>query len=116
MSKLDDLTLGELKEAAALLSCGNAPKSHSMRIGDKVFMRTVTYHYTGRITAITDSDIKLADAAWIADSSRYAAAVANGFGEFAEIEAYPEGVEILVSRGAIIDVVPWQHDLPTKTR
>ena len=78
------------------------------RVGDVVFVRTVTYHYTGRISAIYAGEIVLEDAAWIADSGRFGTALATG--ELSEIEPYPGSV--VVSRGAIVDVSPWAHPLP----
>ena len=78
------------------------------RIGDKVFIRTVTYHYTGRIAAIYAGEIVLDDAAWIADSGRFGTALATG--ELSEVEPYPGSVTL--SRGAIVDVSPWAHPLP----
>ena len=78
------------------------------RVGDVVFVRTVTYHYTGRISAIYAGEIVLEDAAWIADSGRFGAALATG--ELSEVEPYPGSV--IVSRGAIVDVSAWAHPLP----
>jgi len=78
------------------------------RVGDVVFVRTVTYHYTGRISALYSGEIVLEDAAWIADSGRFGAALATG--ELNEVEPYPGSV--VVSRGAIVDVSAWVHPLP----
>ncbi len=99
----------ELSELKAFL--GNAPThspSHSLRMGEAVFIRTVTHHYTGRITAITDSDIVLEDAAWIAEDGRFYNALRDG--KLSEVEPYPHGC--IVSRGALLDVSPWKHELP----
>lgn len=82
--------------------------SSPIRVGQAVFVRTVTFHYTGRIVAVTKDEIVLSDAAWIADSGRWANALATG--QLNEVEPYPGVVSI--GRSAIIDVSPWKHALP----
>ena len=86
----------------------NGGKSHSLVIGQAYLIRTVTMHYTGRVVTITDSDVWLEDAAWIADTGRYADSLLSG--ELSEVEPYPQGVA--VSRGVIVDFAPWPHKLP----
>jgi hypothetical protein len=77
-------------------------------VGCKVFIRTVTMHYTGRIVALTESVIVLADAAWIADSGRFHDALRTG--KLSEVEPFLNSV--YVARGALVDVTMWDHDLP----
>lgn len=79
-----------------------------MKKGDKVFVRSVTNFYTGEIVKISKSWIELRDAAWIADTGRFSDALKNG--TLNEVEPYPSGV--VLSRGAIVDVSPWLHNLP----
>lgn len=109
MSIIDvsDLTLLPPIAPPPVPSSGSLPAS-PYHVGDAVFVRTVTYHYTGRISAIYPGEIVLADAAWIADSGRFHAALATG--TLAEVEPYP--AEVGISRGAIVDVSPWAHPLP----
>jgi hypothetical protein len=83
-----------------------------MEPGRAVIIRTVTYHYTGRITEIKDGFVTLEDAAWIADSGRWAAALTTG--NLSEVEPFPGNVA--VSLAAIVDVSPWMHQLPRETR
>jgi hypothetical protein len=83
--------------------------------GQKVFIRTVTNYFTGRVVAQSEVDprfLELEDAAWIAETGRFAEALESG--EFSEVEPYPEGV--LVAIGGIIDISPWPHDLPRSKR
>lgn len=115
---LDDLTLREIREIQALfppvatptlaVSASSGLAAHPYAIGDAVFVRTVTYHYTGRIVAIYPGEIVLADAAWIADSGRWSVALATG--TLSEVEPYP--AEVVISRGAVVDVSRWLHPLP----
>ena len=76
--------------------------------GASVFVRTVTHHYTGRVVAVADGWIELEDAAWIADSGRWAEALATG--NLLEVEPFPG--PCLVGVGAVVDVSPWNHQLP----
>ena len=86
----------------------NSGKSHSFEIGKAYLIRTVTMHYTGRVVAVTDSDVLLDDAAWIADTGRFADCLASG--ELSEIEPYPG--RVTVCRGAMVDFCEWKHPLP----
>lgn len=71
------------------------------QIGGNYFIRTVTHSITGRVTAVTSTEIVVVDAAWIADTGRYMNAIETS--EFAEVEPYPRGQEVIVGRGALID-------------
>ena len=112
---MESLTLGQIRAIQALAFGVPSPVVHGpspYNIGDAVFIRTVTYHYTGRISAIYPGEIVLADAAWIADSGRFHVALATG--TLSEVEPYPAGV--VISRGAIVDVSPWAHPLPRSAK
>ena len=82
--------------------------NHSFVLGQAYLIRTVTYFYTGRLVAVTDADLVLEDAAWIADTGRFATALQTGV--LNEVEPYPSSV--IVGRGAIVDVCEWLHALP----
>jgi len=84
-----------------------APKSH-LQIGKSVLIRTVTHYHVGRITWLSDDEVVLEDAAWIADTGRFYTALEKG--AFSEVEPFMDGVTI--NRRAIIDVAPWKHALP----
>lgn len=76
-------------------------------IGKKVLVRTVTNYYTGLLESCTDY-LHLKDAAWIADTGRFATALATG--KFSEVEPYP--ADCWVAAGSVIDISEWSHDLP----
>ena len=82
--------------------------SYSFEVGKAYLIRTVTMHYTGRVIRVTDTDVVLGDAAWIADTGRYADSLKSG--SLSEIEPYPD--RVCVSRGAIVDFCEWAHELP----
>lgn len=81
-------------------------------VGKAYFIRTVTYHFTGRVTAVVGNFLILSEAAWIADSGRYATALAAGSKVLAEVEPVPDGT--MINTSAITDASPWNHELPTK--
>ena len=74
-------------------------------IGAEVFIKTVTYHYTGRIVDVVDGFVFLEDVAWIADSGR--------FTEFMKEEKEPQSLEaelygdriVKINIGSITEVV-----------
>jgi hypothetical protein len=116
---IESLTLGQIRAIQALAfgvpAAASPPPilASPYHVGDSVFVRTVTYHYTGRISAIYPGEIVLADAAWIADSGRFHVALATG--TLSEVEPYPErggNGSVILNRGAIVDVSPWTHPLP----
>ena len=80
--------------------------------GQAVFIRTVGYHYTGRVVEVGEQFVVLDEAAWIAESGRWAAALAKG--ALDEGEPYPGPVAVLIA--SILDVSPWNHPLPREQR
>jgi hypothetical protein len=79
--------------------------------GDAICIRTVThYHvgvYDGEVMLKRSPFLALSQAAWVADTGRFAQFLATGVGN--EIE--PFGGPCLVGPGAIIDICPWRHPL-----
>ena len=104
---IEELTIGQAKELSSLFGNSHA-STHSFELDKCYLIRTVTMMYTGRLIAVTDSDLALEEAAWIADSGRYANALATG--ELNEVEPYPN--QVIVSRAAIVDAAIWAHQLP----
>lgn len=76
-------------------------------VGDKLFIRTVTYHIVGEVTSREGDWLALKDAAWVADSGLFSDALAKG--TLNEVE--PVG-EAFVNLGSATDVFPWSHELP----
>lgn len=114
MTELDKLTIGEAKQLAALFCPGTPATTQSkrlpMKVGSAVFIRGVTMAYTGRVVAWTDAEVELAEAAWIADTGRFAQAMAKG--GFSEVEPYPSGETVIVNRDAVSDWRVISFDLP----
>lgn len=118
LSNIDDLTLAQIKQLATNPLTANAsprgPTPVLLSPGRKVFIRTVTLFFTGEIAAVTEREIALRSAAWIADTGRFADFLKNGPAPDCEIEPYPDGV--VINREVIIAVSPWLHELPRTQR
>ena len=80
-------------------------------VGQKLFIRTVTYHMTGRVVKRMGAFIQLEEASWIADSGRFSDAIKNG--ELDEVE--PVGTA-WVNLSSVVDFFPWKHELPTEQK
>lgn len=83
-------------------------------LGKNYFIRTVTHHLVGTLIEVTAKELWLKDVSWIADDGRFMQAIANG--DVKEVEPFPDGEEIPVGRGALIDAVIWHHELPRKQK
>src|SRR5579862_7471169 len=78
-------------------------------VGANYFIRSVTMYYTGRLIAVTEHELVLEDASWIASTGRFADAFKQG--AFDEVEPFPDG-EVIIGRGAIVDACQWPRELP----
>ena len=104
------LTLDELKNLIGEKSSGGL--SHSFEVGKKYLIRTVTFFYTGRLESITDSDLVLSTAAWIADTGRFNECLK--IGKLNEVEPFVNNV--IIPRGVIVDATEWAHQLPESVK
>lgn len=80
-------------------------------VGSAVFIRTVTYHGTGRVVGIVEGFIELDVSAWIADSGRFMNALKDG--ELNEVEPTDR---MWVSIASIVDFFEWKHELPKEQK
>ena len=80
-------------------------------VGKKFFIRTVTYHFVGKVVKVFGSILKLEGSSWVADSGRFAQAIKDG--ELSEVE--PLG-EWYVNLQTATDFGVWNHDLPTEQK
>ena len=63
---------------------------------------------TGKLVAVTNQELVLEDAAWIADTGRFSECLTKG--TFNEIEPFPN--KIIIGRGSVIDATEFTHSLP----
>ena len=98
---IEDLTVGQARELAKQF--GQPAQDNSFWvIGKPYLIRTVTMIDTGTLVAVTEHEIILRDAAWIADTGRFSAALDSC--DFSEVEPFPEGL-VAIGRGSIIESV-----------
>jgi hypothetical protein len=100
--KIDDLTIGEAKQLAAMFAAKPTSDDSAWEIGKNYLIRTVTMIDTGRLVAVTPNELVIEDAAWIADTGRFAEALTSL--SFNEVEPFPEG-RVVIGRGSLIDAV-----------
>jgi hypothetical protein len=111
---IEDLTIKQARELAAMFggaTTGSRPHT-ALQIGGNVIIRTVTHYYTGRVINITDLEVVLDDAAWIADTGRWSEALSSGV--LSEVEPYPG--QCCVMLGAMIDHSNWPYPLPREKK
>ena len=107
------MEVSELVEAMKLLRGNKKADDSHWKVAKPYFIRTVTHHYTGKLTKVTAKEIVLTDCAWIADDGRFATALEKG--EFNEVEPFPEG-DVIVGRGAILDAHVIRFGLPREQK
>lgn len=110
---LDDLTYGEIKE---LLKQFNVAPSdnHKYEIGRNYLIRTVAMCQVGKLKAVTDKELILSNASWIADTGRFNECLIEGAKIFNDVEPFNPKHDVIVGRGALIDAQIWDFDLPTE--
>lgn len=109
---MEDLTLSEIKKIKSMFC--DTDYNHPYKVGKNYFIRTVTYHITGKLLQVTQHELVLTNAAWIADSGRFMNFLKDGTPS--EVEPFPDGAEVIVGRGAVIDAVEWTHALPREQK
>ena len=105
--KLDELTLGQIRELKTLFSGDLQPQRFPINVGENYFIRTVTMYYTGRVKAVNGDVIVLEKAAWIADTGRFYDFLKTG--EASEVEPFIDDVNI--PAGSVVDWTKWSHAL-----
>lgn len=82
------------------------------KMGKCYFIRTVTMHLVGRLEVLTNKELLLSEASWIADSGRFHDFLKNG--TLNEVEPFVNPV--IVNRDCIIDATIWDHELPKEQK
>ena len=78
------------------------------KLQKKYFIRTVTMHLIGKLKFVSDKELVLSSASWVADSGKFHNALKNG--KLEEVEPFVN--DVIVNRASIIDATVWDHDLP----
>ena len=90
-----------LQDLQVLLSGKVQESGYEMYLGKKVFIRSVTHHYTGLVTKVSAMTMLIEKAAWIASDGRFNEAMRD-VSKFDEVEMYEKPVSI--GLGAILDI------------
>jgi hypothetical protein len=103
-SQIDNLTIGEAREIATMFQSNTSKQQteHPFEIGANYLIRTLSMIDTGRLVAVYPTEIVIEDAAWIADTGRFASALKTC--EFGEVEPFPDGY-VIIGRSSIVDMV-----------
>lgn len=98
-----EISIEELKGLVSAKSCEHKQSNCPWNIGKNYFIRTVTHHHTGKLVCVTDTELVLENAAWIADDGRLTDSLKSG--DFNEVEMFPVGSRVIIGRGSLIDAV-----------
>lgn len=109
---LNKLSLEKLKEEISKIEKSKekatTKKVDVWSIGKNYCIRTVTMIQVGKLLEVTDKELVLGGAAWVADTGRWADFLKSG--TVKEVEPFPDG-HTIVGRGAIVDACEWKHGL-----
>jgi hypothetical protein len=83
---------------------------HDFDIGENYIIRTVTMIYTGKLLKVGRHELVMTDVSWIPETGRYMQFVSDGIVN--ECEPYPDGVKVIIGRGALLDAVVLNKPLP----
>jgi len=77
-------------------------------IGKNYLIRTVTMIQLGKLKRVTDKELVLSDACWVADTGRFTQALEKG--TLNEVEMFQR--DVIIGRGGLIDATEWLCELP----
>ena len=103
---IENLTIAEARELHNLFGAGtesNIAVQTAFQIGENYLIRTVSMTNTGKVVSVSEHEVVLEQAAWVADTGRFSAAIESCV--FSEVEPFPDGKQVIVGRSAIIDAV-----------
>jgi len=100
----------EVKELEKAKTKVRQKEGSPWQIGENYIIRTVTMIQVGKLVDVTEKELVLESASWIADTGRFNDFLMKGDSEELEVEPFPEG-QVIVGRGALIDATIWSHAL-----
>jgi hypothetical protein len=97
-----EISLKDLKELfdKSNETCSSSDDSHWI-VGKSYLIRTVTMIQVGNLEKVTDKEIVLSNAAWIADTGRFSESIISG--DFDEVEMFSSSHCVIVNRSSLID-------------
>lgn len=114
---LEDIKLGEFLNLVKFfneskLECKKEEEINLWEKDKTYFIRTVTMHLIGKLKSLTNKELLLDNAVWVADSGRFHNALKDG--ELSEVEPFVN--QVIVNRDCIIDATIWDHPIPDKQK
>jgi len=105
--------LFNIQDIENIKSISNKKCAYAHLMDEKVFIRTVTFYYTGILREVFDKELLLEDVSWIPDTGDFADSLKNG--NFKEVEPFPPGIRG-IGRGSIVDYGKISFQLPLAQR
>ena len=99
-----ELTIDDLRQLITVPKEPRKEPEGPWQIGKWYLIRTVTMIDCGRLASVSDKELVLEDATWIADTGRFSDCLQDP-GTINEAEPYKN--DCIVGRGAIIDATEW---------
>jgi hypothetical protein len=86
------------------------------KVGENYFIRTVTYHLTGKVKDIVGKFLVLEKCSWIADSGRFSDAMEKGIDKQENAEVEPFSHDVFVNSDSITDAMVYPYTLPDEQK
>ena len=109
---LEDIKVSELIKLVNTLENKEKNVIGFWEIGKSYFIRTVTMHLIGKLKNLTNKELLLENAVWVADSGRFHDALKTG--SLSEVE--PFVTNVILNRECIVDSCEWIHKIPTEQK
>ena len=110
MKDLNKMSFSELEKEVTELKAKKENATTETKgvwiIGKDYVIRTVTMIQVGKLVDVQENELVLENAAWVADTGRWADFLSSG--KVNEVEPFPDG-RIIVGRHAVIDACLWMH-------
>lgn len=105
MSTPDSITIDNTKYVKADSIQIELPKGDfaPYEIGEEYFIQTVTQYYLGQLVNITDQELVITKASWVASTGRFNEFISGS--DPSENEPYNKNQLVIVGRGAIVSAV-----------
>lgn len=105
------ISLTELAEALRGNE-GGPTRALPFDINKQYLMRTIGYHWIGRVQSIVGRFLILEEASWVADTGRYSEALDGKIGELQSSELEPSPRPVIINTDHITDAVEYPFKIP----
>ena len=110
-TEVSEETLEKIKEQLGSEIEVSEINNYEDLIGQKLFIRTVTYFSLGKVEKIVGDFLEMSTASFIGDTGRFMQFIKDGVLE----EVEPVG-KVYINLKSIVDFYPWKHKLPTEQK